>query len=58
MWWSKPVIPAPGRQKQAGLYEFKTSLAYRAEFQDSRRYMERGGEEKGITLSSRDFPEL
>jgi hypothetical protein len=28
-WWSKPLIPAPGRQRQVDLCEFKASLVYR-----------------------------
>nr|XP_048293660.1 complex III assembly factor LYRM7 isoform X1 [Myodes glareolus] len=28
-WWSMPLIPALGRQRQVDLCEFKTSLVYR-----------------------------
>jgi hypothetical protein len=30
MWWRMPLIPAFGRQRQAGLCEFEASLVYRA----------------------------
>ena len=28
-WWCMHLIPALGKQRQANLYEFKTSLVYR-----------------------------
>jgi hypothetical protein len=28
-WWRMPLIPAPGRQRQADLHEFEVSLVYR-----------------------------
>ena len=29
-WWRTPLIPALGRQRQEDLYEFKSSLVYKA----------------------------
>lgn len=34
MWWDISLIPAPGRQKQVGLFEFEANLVY-IEFQAS-----------------------
>ena len=31
-WWHTPLIPALGRQKQAGLCEFEANLVYKSEF--------------------------
>jgi hypothetical protein len=35
-WWHTPLIPAPGRQRQANF-----SLVYKVEFQDSQGYTEK-----------------
>ena len=36
-----PLIPAPGRQRQAELCEFEASLVYRGSSQDSQSYTEK-----------------
>ena len=35
-WWSTPLIPALGKQRQVDLYEFEASLVYRASCRTAR----------------------
>ena len=36
MWWYTPLIPAPRKQRQADIYEFKASLVYTASSRTAR----------------------
>ena len=39
MWWSTPVIPALGRQRQVNLCEFEASLVCIVSSRAARRYL-------------------
>ena len=41
LWWSMPLIPALGRQRQVDLCEFKSNLVYRVSSRTARAVTQR-----------------
>ena len=55
-WWRTPLIPALGRQRQVDLYEFETSLIYRASSRTGTKTTEKPCFEKAKKKKSLLFP--